>query len=251
MASIKMRNFSDEFQFKTSAQAVVPATITIEQRSGLKGASVHFYSLFLAGLFLILLGSSFSARADAYDDFVLAVKFNDASTVHDLLRQGMDVNSINGTRGETVLMIALREKSLKVFELLLKHPDIKLETHAINGDTALMIASFLGDLSAVNQLISAGARLNQPGWTALHYASAAGHVELMNLLLKKGGFINAQSPNKTTPLMMAVSSGKKKAVQVLLDSGADTSLINEMGLSVLDFSIQLEQKEIESLLRQR
>jgi ankyrin repeat protein len=250
MASIKMRNFFDEIQHETSAQVVVPATMTIGQTSGLRRASVHFYFLFLAGLFLILLGSSISARADAYNDFVRAVKFNDASTVQDLLAQGMDVNSINGTRGETVLMIALREKSLKVFELLLKHPDIKLETHATNGDTALMIASFLGDLSAVNQLVAAGARVDQPGWTALHYASAAGHVELMSLLLKKGGLINAQSPNKTTPLMMAVSSGKKEAVQVLLGGGADASLINEMGLSALDFSIQLEQKEIERLLRQ-
>jgi ankyrin repeat protein len=251
MASIKIRNFFDEFHCKTSAQAVALTTMTIQQTSGLTRASVHFYFLFLAGLFLILLGSSFSARADAYDDFVRAVKFNDVSTVQNLLAQGMDANAINGTRGETVLMIALREKSAKVFELLLKHPDIKLETHATNGDTAIMIASFLGDLNAVNQLLTAGARVSQPGWTALHYASAAGHVELMSLFLKKGALVNALSPNKTTSLMMAVSSGKKEAIQVLLDGGADATLINEMGLSALDFSIQLEQREIERLLRQR
>ena len=188
------------------------------------------------------------AQADSYDDFIFAVKFNDVKTVQALLNKGMNANTTEAIRGETVMMIALREKSSKVFEALLKHPDIKLEARANNGDTALMLASYLQNLPAVSQLIAAGASINQAGWTALHYAAAVGDTPIMLALLDKTADVNAESPNKTTPLMMAVRSGNTVAVQLLLDKGADILRINDMGLSALDFAIQLEKREIAEVL---
>ncbi|AZP13630.1 ankyrin repeat domain-containing protein [Undibacterium parvum] len=208
-------------------------------------------ALLLCGLCVLVAGLSGSAHAAAYDDFLFAVKFNDVRTVQNLLAKGMDANTLEAERGETVLMIALREKSMKVVELLLKHPEIKLEARAHNGDTALMLASYLGNRAAVTQLLDAGAEVNQPGWAALHYAAINGDLKIIALLLEHAAYIDAISPNKTTPLMMAVRSGKLAAVQLLLDEGADIGLINSMNLSALDFAIQLEQKEIASELRAR
>jgi uncharacterized protein len=188
------------------------------------------------------------AQADSYDDFIFAVKFNDMKTVQALLNKGMNANATEAMRGETVMMIALREKSTIVFEALLKHPDIKLEARANNGDTALMLASYLQNLPAVNQLMAVGASINQAGWTALHYAAAVGDTAIMQALLDKTADINAESPNKTTPLMMAVRSGNTAAVQLLLDKNADIYHINDMGLSALDFAIQLEKREIAEVL---
>ena len=197
----------------------------------------------------MLIFVSHTAKADAYNDFILAVRFNDARAVQTQLMQGIDPNSIEVTRGETVMMIALREKSMKVFDVLLKHADIRLDARANNGDTALMIASFMGSMRAVSQLIDAGSAINQPGWTSLHYAAANGNVNVISLLLAHSAYIDAESPNKTTPLMMAVRSGKISAVQIFLDEGADIHVRNNLGLSALDFAIQLEQKEIAECLR--
>jgi hypothetical protein len=138
---------------------------------------------------------------------------------------------------------------MKVFDVLLKHADIRLDARANNGDTALMIASFMGNMRAVSQLIDAGSAINQPGWTSLHYAAANGNVNVISLLLEHSAYIDAESPNKTTPLMMAVRSGKISAVQIFLDEGADINVRNNLGLSALDFAIQLEQKEIAECLR--
>lgn len=206
----------------------------------------HLIRCFLLGV-LVLVSSA--VKADTYKDFMLAVKFNDAPAVLAQLMQGMDPNSVEVTRGETVMMIALREKSMKVFDVLLKHVDLRPDARANNGDTALMIASFMGNMRAVGQLIDAGAEINQPGWTSLHYAAANGNTKVIGLLLEHSAYIDAQSPNKTTPLMMAVRSGKISAVQILLDEGADIHVKNSLGLTAMDFAIQLEQKEIAECLR--
>jgi hypothetical protein len=209
----------------------------------------HTYTKFI---FLCVLACCSSlAQADVHDEFMFAVKFDDAKAVQTLLKKGADVNASEPIRGETAMMIALRENSTQVFEALLQHPNIRLEARASNGDTALMLASYLSNFRAVDLLIDAGAKINQSGWTALHYAASVGDTKIMLMLLDKTADIDAKSPNKTTPLMMAVRSGNSSAVQLLLDRGADSNLINEMGLSALDFAIQLEKREIAGLLSAR
>ncbi|MFZ6844987.1 ankyrin repeat domain-containing protein [Undibacterium sp. RuTC16W] len=188
------------------------------------------------------------AYADAYDDLIVAVKFDDIDVVNSLLTKGIDPNSVEATRGETILMLALREHSQKVFETLLKQSEIKLDARANNGDTAIMLACFEENALAVKQLIDAEAQINQPGWTALHYASAKGNVEIIGVLLEQSAYIDAASPNGTTPLMMSVRSGKLDAVKFLLDEGADANLKNQLGMTALDFAIEFEQKEIAYLL---
>ncbi|MFZ6657808.1 ankyrin repeat domain-containing protein [Undibacterium sp. TJN19] len=207
---------------------------------------------YLCGLaVLLLLISSPFASANTYDDFLFAVKFDNARDVKELLVKGVDVNSVEAVRGETVLMIALREKSMKVFNVLLAHEDIKLEARATNGDTALMLASYLNNLPAVKALIERGAEINQPGWTALHYAAASGSKDIVALLLEKSAYIDTESPNKTTPLMIATRSGSLDTIALLLDEGADPHLKNDLGLTALDFAKEAEQREIAALLTER
>jgi ankyrin repeat protein len=214
--------------------------------------SPRFATLIHLGLLFVLLACVYcQARANDQDDFMFAVKFNDVTTVKALLDRGMDVNLAEPTRGETVLMIALREKSMKVFKALLTHKGIELEARARNGDTALMIASFLGNLDAVSQLVAAGAQVNRPGWAALHYAAASGDTEIVAFLLEHAAYIDAQSPNKTTPLMMAVNSRKLAAATLLLDEGADLTVKNAAGMSVMDFAVHHEYREIIKFLSDR
>jgi len=206
----------------------------------------------ICGLFLLIgAHQSVSAASSSYDDFIFAVKFNDVSTVRTLLQRGMDPNSVEPLRGESALMVAIREKSMNVVDLLLSASDIMLEQHARNGDTALMLASFLANTEVVKKLIAAGAEVNQPGWAAVHYAAASGSVETLNLLLEHAAYIDSESPNKTTPLMMALNFGMYDTAKVLIDSGADISLKNDAGMTALDFANKSERNDLISLLKNR
>ena len=53
------------------------------------------------------------------------------------------------------------------------------------------------------------------------------------------GPIDAESPNKTTPLMMAARAGHLSSVQCLIDEGADVTAKNELGLNSTFVSVQL------------
>ncbi|MBS0307900.1 MAG: ankyrin repeat domain-containing protein [Proteobacteria bacterium] len=198
----------------------------------------HFY------LLALMLCLSPLAHAGAYEDFFNAIKTDNVESMTSLLNRGLDPNLIEEERGETGLMLALREGSTKIFKLLLNQPNIDLEVKARNGDNVLMIAAFKGNQGAVETLLNKGAAVNRSGWTALHYAAAIGNNEIAQMLMKKGADINAESPNKTTPMMMAARGGHILTVKLLLDGGADATLRNEAGLTAIDFANQFGFKDI-------
>jgi uncharacterized protein len=99
-----------------------------------------------------------------------------------------------------------------------------------------MIAALKGYQEQVRKLIARDADVNKTGWTPLHYAATAGNVEMIALLLDENAYIDAESPNKTTPLMMAAMYGSTPAVRALLEAGADPTLRNQLGMSAVDFA---------------
>lgn len=191
------------------------------------------------------------AVADAYDDYFKAVKLDDVAKVKNLLQRGFDPNSIEPTRGENGLILALREDAMKTFDVLMSAPGLDIDLKAKNGDTALMIAAYKKNKPAVDILLARGAQVNRPGWTALHYAAASGSNEIIQALLEKSAYIDAESPNKTTPIMMAANGGHILAVKLLLDEGADATLKNELGMTAIDFAEKAEHKDIAEGLRYR
>lgn len=191
------------------------------------------------------------AFAGAYDDFFRAVKVDDAAAIKSLLARGLDPNLIEPERGDTGLILALREDSKKVFGLLLNADGVDLEARALNGDTALMIACYQGNKPAVNMLLAKGVEVNKSGWTPLHYAAAIGNNEIVKLLLDRSAYIDAESPNKTTPMMMAARGGHIMTVKILLDKGADATLKNELDMSAIDFAEKFGHRDIVDGLRFR
>lgn len=156
--------------------------------------------------------------------FFRAVQIDDDRAVKAVLARGLDPNLHDPERGETGLIIALRYDAMRVARLLLAHPHLKVDEQAPNGNTALMMAAFQKNKPAVLALLEKGAQINRPGWTALHYAAAAGDLDIMRLLLERHAYIDAASPTGTTPLMLAAREGQEDAVNLLLQEGADATL---------------------------
>ncbi|HEY8609527.1 MAG TPA: ankyrin repeat domain-containing protein [Noviherbaspirillum sp.] len=204
----------------------------------------------LAGLPLLALLPA-AAMADAYVDYFRAIRIDDGPAVKKLLQRGFDPNTIEESRGDTGMIMALREEAMDVFRVLLAAPGTDLEAKAFNGDTALMIACFKGNLPAVQALLEKGAEVNRPGWTPLHYAAYSGNNDIVRLLLDKSAYIDAESPNKTTPMMMAAMAGKIYTVKLLLDEGADATLRNALGMNAIDFAVKHDHPDIAEGLTHR
>jgi ankyrin repeat protein len=189
-----------------------------------------------------------SKKPDSYTEWFDAIHLDDGNRCRQLLERGFDPNTIEPERFDTGLILSVRKKSWRVFAALLSARGIELDARSRNGDTALMIAAFNGEVAAANRLIDKGAEINRPGWTALHYAAASGSLPITRKLLEHAAYIDAESPNKTTPLMMAARAGHEKVVVLLLEEGADVLLKNELGLDAIDFAKSQERIAIVRIL---
>ncbi len=179
----------------------------------------------------VLIGFSIS-KAGAFDDFFKAIVFDQVSVVGNLIYRGMDPNTPT-EKGEPALVFAIRSGAPKTVGFLLKQPRIQIDATNAADETALMLAANANDLVSANLLIEAGASVNRPNWTPLHYAASKGHTAMMRLLIENDAYIDAESPNGTTPLMMASYYATPNAVKLMLEEGADPTLQNQDGQTAL------------------
>ena len=186
-------------------------------------------------IYLIVLFWFFPARAGSYDDFFQALKTDEAQVVAKVLARGFDPNTLSPD-GQYPLVLAIKRPSPAVLDLLLRAKGLRAEVRTIKDESPLMLASMTGMVDVCKRLIALDADVNKTGWTPLHYAASAGHVEVIKLLLKHSAYIDAESPSKTTPLMMAAMYGNPQSVELLLEEGADASLKNDKGMTALDFA---------------
>jgi len=191
-----------------------------------------------------------STSSSEADKIIRAARFDDLRMIKQFAEQDGDVNLAERERGETLLMISVREQSQKVFNYLLTHPKIQLDQRAKNGDTAIMLAAYLEQKETVQRLIDAGAQVNQAGWTALHYAAVVGSLDIVEMLIARFAYIDAETPNKTTPLMLAARRGEMNVVKYLIAEGADISLKNMLGWTAYDFAVESERRDIATLLQE-
>ncbi len=189
-------------------------------------------------------------QAGSYDDFFTAIIRDNPTTISDLLRRGFDPNTPNA-HGDKGLLLALQRESDRVFFALLESPQVDVNAHNARGETPLMLAAIKGNLPAVQALLARGADVNQPGWAPLHYAASGGtpqHAQIVALLLEHSAYIDAASPNGSTPLMLAARYGSDAIVQLLLQEGADPTLKNQQGLTARDFALGAEREHTAALI---
>ena len=207
---------------------------------------------YLLNIYIFCFSSLVIAQtADQIADFTKAAKFDDASEVQSLIKAGVNPNTLD-PKGSPMLILAIRDKSVKVTDLLLANPLTNVNLTNKSGENALMMAAFDGQLALVKTLvIDKKAVVNKTGWAPIHYAATNGHLEVAQFLMANGAQVNALSPSETTPLMMSVVSGNEKLIKYLLDSGADLRMRNHEGYTAIDVAQLFGKDDIRDGLMSR
>mgnify|MGYP006141233723 FL=1 len=190
------------------------------------------------------------ALANSFEDFFTAIKRNDVEKLQALARRGFDLNTLDA-QGDHGLLLALRADAWAVAGYLIAQPQVQVESRSGSGETPLMIAAIKGRLDLARRLIERGAEVNKPGWTPLHYAATfpgPSAPDVTRLLLEHHAYIDAESPNGSTPLMMAAHYGNTTVVKLLLEEGADPLIKNQLGLTAIDFAHRANRAEAAGII---
>ena len=87
------------------------------------------------------------------------------------------------------------------------------------------------------------------GYTALHYASRAGHIEIIKLLFEFKANPNAETrAGRDRPIHRAAYQGQDVVVKLLLRKGADPLAQNADGQTALHKAVQRNEEHVVALL---
>ncbi len=184
------------------------------------------------------------ACAATTDDLFDAASIDNLHDVQRLIQNRVIDPKALDARGDTLLIAAIRNDAARVTDYLIGTSSIDVDATNVSSETAMMIAAYRNKKDVVDQLIARGAEVNRTGWTALHYAASVDARDIVGLLLEHAAYIDAESPNKTTPLMMAARGGYEALCHQLIEAGADPTSINERDLTAADFARRASSVEL-------
>lgn len=197
---------------------------------------------------------------------LLAATLGRTDLVMSAINSGADVNALivdpsNSNVKQTPLHAALKNRHIDVCRVLLS---MSADLHLLDSEhrTALsylsntpedaqLVAVFASDLCqkaargdhiALSHAISAGvdpSMVDSPDLenTPLHWAASFGAVSCVNVLLAAKVPINPINKAGQTPLMDAAKAGHSAVVRLLVDAGADTSICDAHGKSLIDMDL--------------
>jgi uncharacterized protein len=199
-------------------------------------------------LALALAWPGIAPAREAPPAFFTAIARDDDADVRLHLLRGVAVSS--RTRdGTPALVLAAAERAFKVVRTFLAIPGTEVELTNRAGENALMYAALHGSVETAQLLIEKGAQVNRPGWAPLHYAATGGSVPMVELLLERYAFIDAESPSRTTPLMLAVRQKHAALARRLISEGADPSIRNDAGFTAADYAQRNDDTTLAEWLR--
>lgn len=141
------------------------------------------------------------------------------------VKAGADVRAAS-RYGVTPLSLACTNGNAAMVELLLA-AGADAGAPLPGGETPLMTASRSGSVAAVRALLARGAAVDardeRRGQTALIWAAAEGHADVVQALIAAKADVNQRLPSGFTPLLFAVREGRLDVVRTLLEAGASAN----------------------------
>lgn len=138
----------------------------------------------------------------------------------------------------------------KVRQALLKHESPNQTAN--NGSPLLTVAVRAGHIPVVETLLKGGAMpdaVDPEGYTALMRAVEKGDVEIVEILLRRNASTRAQNRQGQTALMIGSSRGYAEIVRLLLEKKADPNSRDFTGRTALGYAKQANRGSIEAMLR--
>ncbi|PCJ42511.1 MAG: hypothetical protein COA71_03085 [SAR86 cluster bacterium] len=202
-----------------------------------------------------------SSKADGTTILMEAIYYREADKARLLIESGADVNAEN-RYGMTAMFLAARAGMVDIGIILLS-AGVNSNATTDEGETLLMAAAKAGSAPLVRALLSddldrmivaVDPNLTESwrGQTALMWAAAEGHVEVIQALVdagadinklsayqkfiepdedkRQGGFVYPRIPKgRLSALHFASRDGQLAAVQALIYNGADLDVVDEEG----------------------
>ncbi len=187
---------------------------------------------------------------DGASALLWAAQWDHRPTAEALLAAGADPNAAN-IYGVTPLYFAATNGSAALTALLLTH-GARASNALLTGETILMTAARTGNLAVVDALLAAGADLaareKDKGQTALLWALAECHRQVVARLVERGADIRAKTTSGYTPLLFAVRHGDIDSVRLFLAKGAPVNETAVDGTTPLLMAVVRGHVEIAELL---
>ncbi len=170
-----------------------------------------------------------------------AARLGQVSAAQALLAGGADLHLRFGSLSMLVIHEAAEGAWVDILRATIEHgADVKAVDRL--GRTALHVAASNHEgTEAIDVLVEAGANVEARatcGCTPLYFAASCFNLKALTALLKHGAHVNAQSVSLRTPVLHVAARagrhGAAAAVDVLLRSGADETIVDEDGNAAAD-----------------
>lgn len=161
---------------------------------------------------------------------MLACSYGDGAMVHAMITGHPGHINQENHKQQTAVFYACKLEHEECLDILLDSDGVDLNKADHRGMTPLMMVAAFGNLSMVTKLVNRGVALDAQDHaqrTALYYACDTGNGDVATFLLQRGANAALSCANLTTPLMLGCLDGDKAIVSAVLGTpNLDPAYIN-------------------------